>query len=146
MSTQKIIVEKGKDEFLRIGFGQRGSTTDDVASGVFNMMALGTGVGEYNQNDEELHQEIDPGQYNYNRVEVDYTPEQGDKKIEMAASILTSNIDPDPSQESVTITEIGLVNSSEKVEDEIFFCLCQMPAIPKNKDIALLYMIIIEVE
>jgi len=146
MSAKKIIVEQGKDEFLRIGFGQRGNTTDDVVGNVFNIMALGTGVGDYNQSSTELIQEIDLGQYNYNRIEVEYTPEQGDKKVEMAATVLTSNIDPDPSQEMVTITEIGLVNSLEKVDEEIFFCLCQMPPIPKNKDIALLYMIVVELE
>lgn len=131
--AQSLITDKGKTEVLRLAF------KNDDAHGAFNYMALG-GSNSTGAQDENFIEVVDASYY---REETEIE-ELNDKTIKISATFDETNFNV--SGEGELIKEIGLVNSSEDAQEQIFFAFCEVPNIYKNDSITLKYTIIVEIE
>lgn len=131
--AKTVITDKGKTEVLRLAFSSEDSY------GAFKYMALGGNNSSGSQQDGIFVEVTDSS---YNRVEVQQDS-LDDKSIVISAIFDETNLN---SSQGETITEIGLVNSIDYSDQEVFFAYCAVPNIVKDDNISLKYTVVIEIE
>jgi hypothetical protein len=110
--------------------------------GVFAYMAVGIGSSTPTANSTALSEECNPATHSdYTRVETTVTYQPEYNRILVEGIFDEGNI-----TNSATIKEVGLVDTDDLEDGGNFYCVCQIPDMPKTNGIQLKIVITIGLE
>lgn len=129
------ITNEGKGLLLKRGFLTDGGQP-------FNYLALGTNSSAVKNSDANQFNEVNDGNSNYSRVQLEMSDIGTDEENVIT---LTGLFDNNNYTGGSTINEIAIVNSYDKADSEVKFAIMEVPLIAKNDNISLKYTIKIEI-